>query len=33
VAAIVGFVVVYFHQLVLDLLKDAVKRLFGKVGA
>lgn len=32
VAAIVGFVVVYFHQLVLDLIKDAVKRLFGKVG-
>ena len=32
VSAIVGFVVVYFHPLVLDLFKDAVKRLFGKVG-
>lgn len=33
VAAIVGFLLVYFHQLVLDLFKDALKRLFGKVGA
>lgn len=33
VAAMVGFVVVYFHPLVLDLIKDAVKRLFGKVGS
>ena len=32
-AAIVGFVVVYFHRQVLDLISDALKRLFGKVGA
>lgn len=32
-SAIVGFVVVYFHRQVLDLMSDALKRLFGKVGA
>jgi len=31
-AAIAGFIVVYFYRLVLDLSKDALKRLFGKVG-
>lgn len=32
-AAIVGFVLVYFHKEVLDAAKEALKRLFGKVGA
>ena len=32
-SAIVGFVVVYFHKQVLELISEALKRLFGKVGA
>lgn len=33
ISAVVGFVVVYFHKQVLELISEALKRLFGKVGA
>lgn len=32
-SAIVGFIVVYFHKLVLSLAAKALERLFGKVGS
>lgn len=32
-SALIGFILVYFHKEVLDAAKDALKRIFGKVGA